>query len=321
MAGLAERLRTRIAAEGPISFAAFMEAALYDPTDGFYNRGPRLGARGAFHTAPTRVRAFADAVAAETPGSDLGGVALVEAGPGDGTLARALAERLEGVLSRIVLIERAAGMRRLQERALAESAVPVEWVETPEQARVERGFVVANELLDDQPVHLLEPPHEVRVGLTPQGRFAEILAPAPPELLARVRARTPGRRHAVSPAAEDLYRRLLATIETGRLLVVDYASAAPTGSDLVRTFVGGRRGGDPLEAPGSQNITADVDFAPLRRAARDAGARELAFERQADWLRRHGATVPPPERRTDDDWALAALLADESFQVLLVEKG
>ena len=104
------------------------------------------------------------------------------------------------------------------------------------------------------------------------------------------------------------------------MLVVDYASAAPTGSDLVRTFVGGRRGGDPLDAPGSQNITADVDFEALRRVASDAGALELAFEPRRDWLRRHGATVPPPERRTDADWALAALLGDEAFHVLLVEK-
>lgn len=320
MAGLAERLRRRIAAEGPISFAEFMEAALYDPVDGFYSRGQRLGLKGAFQTAPTRFAAFAEAVAAETPGSDLGGLALVEAGPGDGTLARALAARLEGVLSRIVLIERAAGMRRLQERALASTPVPVEWVETPEQVRVQRGFVVANELLDDQPVHLLEPPHEIRVGLTPKGRFAEVRAPAPPELLARIPTPTAGRRYAVSPTAEELYRRLLATIETGRVLAIDYASAVSTGSDLVRTFVGGRRGGDPLEAPGSQNITADVDFEALRHVAREAGARELAFERQADWLRRHGATLPPPELRTDDDWALAALLADEAFHVLLVEK-
>jgi NADH dehydrogenase [ubiquinone] 1 alpha subcomplex assembly factor 7 len=320
MAGLAERLRRWIADEGPISFAEFMEAALYDPADGFYSRGQRLGPRGAFHTAPTRIPAFVDAVAAETPGSDLGGLVLVEAGPGDGTLARALATRLVDFLSRIILIERAAGMRRLQERALADSPVPVEWVETPEEVRAQHGFVVANELLDDQPVHVLEPPHEIRVGLTPEGRFAEVRAPVPPELLARIPEQKAGRRYAVSPAAEELYGRLLATIESGRVLAIDYASTAPTG-DLVRTFVGGRRGGDPLEAPGSQNITADVDFEALRRVARAAGARELAFERLADRLRRHGAAVPPRDRRTDDDWALAALLAEEAFHVLLVEKG
>ena len=321
MAGLADRLRRRIAAEGPITFAAFMEAALYDPRDGFYSRGRPLGRKGAFATAPTRVPLFAEAVAGEIPESDLGCPALIEAGPGDGTLAAALAARLAGSVSRIVLIERAAGMRRLQERALAVAQVPVEWVETPEQVRVPFGFLVANELLDDQPAHLLEPPDEIRVGLTPERRFAEVRWQAPPELLARIPNATPGRRYAVSPAAEGLLRRLLRTIGTGRLLVVDYGGDPPTGSDPVRTYVGGRRGGDPLQAPGSQNITADVDFGALRRAARAEGARELAFGRQADWLTRHGAYVPPPPERTDADWTLAGLLADESFHVLLVERG
>ena len=200
--------------------------------------------------------------------------------------------------------------------------MPVEWFETPEQVRVRHGFVVANELLDDQPVHLLEPPHEIRVALTPQGRFAEVRAPAPPELLARIPEPTPGRRYAVSPAAEALYRRLLETIETGRVLAIDYATADPTGSDLVRTFVGGRRGGDPLDAPGSQNITADVDFEALRRVARDAGApraRVRAAGRLAAPARRHGAasgakdgraTGPSPRssqtRRSTSCWSRRA---------------
>src|SRR4051812_35971076 len=48
---LAERLRERIAADGPIPFSAFMEAALYDPEYGFYARGARIGEGGAFTTA------------------------------------------------------------------------------------------------------------------------------------------------------------------------------------------------------------------------------------------------------------------------------
>jgi NADH dehydrogenase [ubiquinone] 1 alpha subcomplex assembly factor 7 len=320
VARLAQRLRRRIEAEGPITFADFMEAALYDPEDGFYTRGPLLGARGAFSTAPTRVPAFADAVAAEAPGSDLGGLTLIEAGPGDGALALALVSRLATALSRLVLIERAAGMRRLQERALAGAPVPVEWVDAPERVHAETGFVVANEVLDDQPAHLLEPPHEIRVGLTPDGTLAEVRVPAPAELLARVPEPRPGKRYAVSPAAEQLYRALLGTIGRGRVLAIDYA-AGQSGSDPVRTYVGGVRAGDPLQAPGAQNITADVDFRPLRAAAAAAGFRELAYQPQAAWLTRRGAQVLPRERRSGDDWTLAALLGDEAFRVLLVERG
>ena len=65
MSRLGDRLRARIAAEGPITFAAFMEAALYDPDDGFYARGPRIGRGGAFATVPTLVPLFAEALAAD----------------------------------------------------------------------------------------------------------------------------------------------------------------------------------------------------------------------------------------------------------------
>jgi hypothetical protein len=46
------------------------------------------------------------------------------------------------------------------------------------------------------------------------------------------------------------------------------------------------RGGSPLEAPGTQDLTADVDFGPLRTAAREAGLVELAYEPQEDWRER-----------------------------------
>ena len=67
---LAARLRERIAASGPISFSAFMQAALYDPDGGFYARGARLGAHGgAFTTAPIAAPFLARAL-----GSDLRGL-------------------------------------------------------------------------------------------------------------------------------------------------------------------------------------------------------------------------------------------------------
>ena len=50
---LAQRLRERIHREGPITFAAFMEAALYDDRDGFFTRGAGAGRAGAdFVTSP-----------------------------------------------------------------------------------------------------------------------------------------------------------------------------------------------------------------------------------------------------------------------------
>jgi NADH dehydrogenase [ubiquinone] 1 alpha subcomplex assembly factor 7 len=53
-AALADRLAARIRAEGPISYAEFVETALYDEDAGFYARHGSAGRRGDFLTSPVR---------------------------------------------------------------------------------------------------------------------------------------------------------------------------------------------------------------------------------------------------------------------------
>ena len=94
-----------------------MEAALYDPDDGFYARGPRIGRGGAFATVPTLVPLFAQALAADLRErwESLGRPApftVCEVGPGDGTLAAGLAAALSDLPLELVLCERARGARR-----------------------------------------------------------------------------------------------------------------------------------------------------------------------------------------------------------------
>ncbi len=327
---LGDRLRRRIAADGPLRFDEFMEAALYDPEDGFYARGVALGARGAFATAPTLHPAFADAMAAEVVEGwrslRADRPALVEAGPGDGTLARLLRQRLAPRRYRHVLVERADGMRRLQEQALA--GEDVEWVREPEELGPVDGVLVSNELFDALPVRLLAWPHEVLVGVDERGRFRELRRPASAELLEAVSASGDGRqggRYAVSPGAAALLERLAAAVRRGRIVTVDYGGEGREvhdgRRDPIRTFVGGQPGGSPLAAPGRQDLTADVDFGALRAAGRRLGLRELVYELQEDWLVRHGARVPPPGERSEDDWRLARLLgARLSFRVLVHER-
>ena len=69
-------------------------------------------------------------------------------------------------------------------------------------------------------------------------------------------------------------------------------------------------------------MTADVDPAEVRAALSAAGLALIGDEHQAAWLRRHGASVPPPAARSDDDWRLARLL-DEAlpFHVLVAARA
>ena len=76
----------------------------------------------------------------------------------------------------------------------------------------------------------------------------------------------------------------------GSLLVVDYIDAAAgliaRGADgWLRTYRGHERGGPPLDAPGEQDITADIVREQLTHAARAAGFAIESDVTQAEWLR------------------------------------
>ena len=300
---LGARLRARIAADGPIGFDAWVEACLYDHEDGFYARGAPLGRTGAFSTAPTLHPAYAAAVVAEARAA--GAERVLEAGPGDGSLAEALvAAGLD-----VMLLERAEGMRRLQRERLGDRA---SWIAEPAEAAPFDGLIVANEVLDALPFRLFADGGEVRIGVDAAGRFCEVPAVAA------------GARRAVDrPGLPGFVAGLVAPLGRGRVLIADYGPPAPEDPrDPVRTYIGGQEGGSPLQAPGTQDLTADVDVAEVRAALAAAGLVPVADEHQATWLRRHGAAVPEPAARDDADWRLARLL-DEGlpYFVLVAERA
>jgi SAM-dependent MidA family methyltransferase len=332
---LAARLRERIAASGPISFSAFMESALYDEQDGFYARGAQLGARGAFTTAPIAAPFLARALAADLRAvwERLGRpvpFTLVEVGPGDGSLAAGLAAELSDVPLDLVLCERAAGML-----AQAQARVPdARSIELERLADV-TGAIVANEVHDACPAHRLRWPDELLVEVAGDGRFRFV--PGPPagrlgdHLLAAGVRPVAGAEYEVSPAQAELQRALARALARGSLLVLDYGEAGAGRYERplprLRTYLGGMAGGDPLSAPGTQDITVDVDFGALRAAGEDAGLRTALDTPQSEWLLAHGAgaAVEQLPRHAAERLWLQALCdpagSGAAFHVLVQERG
>src|SRR3990167_8008710 len=162
-AQLTEFIRRDIAEKGGwIPFARYMELALYAPGLGYYTAGAhKFGAAGDFVTAPelsplfgrTLTRQAVEIMAASAPH-------ILELGAGSGKLAADMLgelERLGGRPDSYAILEVSADLRARQQ-ALLKTRLPhllerVHWLDAlPEKFS---GAIVANEVLDALPVHLV----------------------------------------------------------------------------------------------------------------------------------------------------------------------
>lgn len=303
---LRARLLARIRDRGPLRFDEFMEQALYAPGLGYYERGEAVfGADGDFVTAPGLgglfARCLADFCGRARAGG--GGDAVAEYGPGDGRLAADLMDALEEPPSRYVLIERAAGLRARQRRALAARTPPAAW--SPALPDGFAGVVLANEFLDAHPARCYE---VVRGGVRERvvgaaGRdLAWELADAPDLAAAAAAAHAgagglpaPGYRSELRPDAHRAWLEEVAgRLRRGFVVLIDYGYPRreyyhPERRDgTLRAHAGQRVAPDPLAAAGRQDLSVDVDFTAAAETAAGLGLEVLLFTTQAGFLLEYG---------------------------------
>jgi SAM-dependent MidA family methyltransferase len=308
---LSERLRRRIAREGPISFQDFMEAALYDPAEGFYARGPRIGEGGEFATSPTISPLFARTIATafRRDAQDFDGtIDFVEIGSGAGLFLEQFSESLSRAATdfagrvRLTAVERtAAGRDALLERgALRGVRVFASAGELPERSVT--GWIFSNELYDALPVARVRGNpaglEEMRVDVSSNG-FCWSPVPASETLRSHLAAfdvaLAPGQVAEVSLLAAPLHRALARALARGALVAFDYGhrsrilyhSAARFGGTLA-VHSAGRRGGNPLERPGEVDLTAHVNWDDLVRAGEQEGLTTVGVVRQGRYLTEAG---------------------------------
>jgi SAM-dependent MidA family methyltransferase len=309
-----ERLRRHIAAAidnagGWLSFARYMELALYAPGLGYYGGGARkFGAAGDFVTAPELSPLFARALAA--PVAQVMGAsapALLEAGAGSGALAAELLLELAGrgaVPDSYFILELSGELRERQQQTLAQRAPAlaerVRWLDRwPETFS---GAVIANELLDAMPVHVVAWREagifERGVARDAEGKFAWAEQPAQGALLAAAQA-LPVEAPFVSEinlAARAWTAQWARILEAGALLLIDYGFPQreyyhpQRNSGTLMCHYRHHAHEDPFWLPGLNDITAHVDFSALAEAAHDAGLALLGYTSQAAFLLDCGLT-------------------------------
>jgi SAM-dependent MidA family methyltransferase len=306
-ARIAAVLRALDSAADPTGFVPFdrlMEIALYDPAAGYYaaTRSP-LGAAGDFYTAAHVTPLFAHTVAGKVRAvrrtfPDDEPFRIVELGPGDGTLAAGIAGALGAEAGRFeyAIVERSdARAYETEERLTAANGrLSVRRLASVGAEGPFRGVVIANEYLDALPARRLRWSgtewNELgveRTGTAPRAAERPASRPVPGAPLP-----TPeeaGVVLEVSPAAEATVREIADHLTAGSALLIDYGLEEsellighPHGT--LAAVRGHRAVDDPLDAPGTADLSVFVNFTRVRAAGRASGLREVAFRSQAEAL-------------------------------------
>ncbi len=317
-------IRAEIAATGPISFARFMELALYHPQFGYYVRPAenpsqeRIGWSGDFYTSSDVHPILGQALAKQAQQLDalLGHpdpFTVVEMGPGKGLLARdfltACRNAPENLGDRLhyILIERSASMRLLQAQSLAPwlgRPGRVIWIDRLEDlpSNSVTGLFFSNELVDAFPVHRIAviegSPQEMYVEWR-DGRFIEVYRPLSDALATYLREnaiRLPsGYRTEINLDAINWMDQVAQVMARGFVITIDYGHTAEDLYGPERksgTFLCYRHQTtteDAFDRVGEQDMTAHVDFTALARTGQAAGLEVTGFTNQMSFLMGLGA--------------------------------
>jgi SAM-dependent MidA family methyltransferase len=322
-AGTVSAILADIQASGPITFARFMEQALYHPEFGYYTRTTdaagedRIGWSGDYFTSVDIHPVFGRALARQFAQIDeqlLGPdpFTVVEMGPGKGLLARDILAACErdapALFSRLryVLIERSPAMIASQQRHLAPWSAAhgrVSWVHGLEALGTGSvtGVAFSNELVDAFPVHRVRiergEPREVYVGEA-DGRFFERLGalsvPALAEYLKRLAALDvvlpDGATIELNLAALHWMREVARVLGRGVAITIDYGHTAQDlyGPDRRRgtllCYSNHQVSDDPFTRVGLQDMTSHVDFTSLATVGEEEGLHLTGFTNQISFL-------------------------------------
>jgi SAM-dependent MidA family methyltransferase len=351
---LREIIEQEIHIHGPIPFSRYMELCLYHPQLGYYSRhASQFGKAGDFYTSSDVHAVFGRLLARQFDemwralGSP-SAIAIKELGPGRGLFAQDVLDWSEKKFPdffralRFVLIEQSPALRdriahTLERHFASGKAAFAELDSSTEHPTI----IFANEFFDALPVEIVSPKGSLRID-SRDGRFVETWSRASAEELEFLD------RYSVHPEEAERVevplqpQNLLAdaaNISRGFLLLIDY------GYTREEQLAGRHRGtlkairqhsvsANPYEAPGEQDITADVNFSALAAAAEKQGLHAQKLITQSQFLMGIGEAnqfadafedCRLPQERAKVALQLKHLVTPagmgESFHVLVAGKG
>ena len=353
MNALRQKIEQEIHDRGPIPFSRYMELCLYDPELGYYSRhAAQFGKAGDFYTSSDVHAVFGRLLARQFDEMwrVLGSpehITLRELGPGRGLFAQDVLDWSEkkfpdfyGAL-RYALEERSPALRQRIEVSLSRH------LESGKAALISSNhgntpqIVFANEFFDALPVEVISSQGSLRIDAQ-RGRLIEVWAPSSLEELEFLDRYSvhpePGERIEV-PLQAQTHISAAARLQRGFAVVID------SGYTREEQLAGRHRGtlkairqhsvsANPYEAPGEQDITADVNFTALAAIAAQQGMLAQKLITQSQFLLGISETTQfsdafegcrLPQERAKVALQLKHLVTPagmgESFHVLVASKG
>jgi SAM-dependent MidA family methyltransferase len=296
-------------AGGFITFARFMELALYAPGLGYYSAGQhKFGKGGDFVTAPEISPLFSQCVALQCKQilDELEHGDILELGAGSGVFAKDVLLELESLNSlpeHYYILEISAELRARQKELLAHYCphllARISWLDALPATAID-GIIFANEVLDAMPVHCFRID---RAGIKERcvtwghDHFTWLLTePATPALTQHVESLIQeydlpeGYESEINLMLPAWINSITACLDKGVILLLDYGYGRaeyyhPERSmGTLMCYYQHQRHDDPFKLVGLQDITAHVDFTTVAENACTAGCTLAGYTIQAAFL-------------------------------------
>jgi SAM-dependent MidA family methyltransferase len=304
---LEKKIIEKITNEGPITFEAFMEMALYEPGLGYYaSENTDIGKAGDFFTSQHLHPVFGAMIGRqlEEMWKTLGSPSVfhtVELGAGTGLLCLDIMNYLrdKALFDALtyVIVEINPFLRDKQEKLLHPYAGKRKWVSSLQEISAIEGCILSNELLDAFPVHLVEMNEELKeIYVTVDNdHFAEIKEPLSTDALARYLKEfsielPAGYRTEINLRVKDWLASSSEILSKGFILTIDYGYPAreyyseERNRGTLLCYYRHQVNENPYQNAGGQDVTAHVNFSSVKKWGEEFGLKTLGFCNQGTFF-------------------------------------
>lgn len=303
---ITDALKQKIeSAGGCISFADFMQFALYEPELGYYvSGGHKLGTGGDFITAPMISPLFSACLGNHCAQSKP--KQILELGAGTGDMAIGIMQRLatlERLPENYFILEVSPDLQQrqkyyLKEKLSADLYARVQWLDRLPENQSFNGIILANEVIDAmavERVRLKNGQWEQQIihhdGDSFKEDFQTInaaeLQTAVDELPSDL---TDGYLTEVNTWIKPWIKSLAQCLQSGNITLIDYGFLRneyyhpQRHMGTLKCHFQHQSFDDPLQHIGLQDITAHVDFSTVGESAEAAGLQVVDYCNQAEFL-------------------------------------